>query len=157
MGKFVQIPEFALQSLGLAFGLIGLLNRQLYARAIEPLGINDQQLFILAALANLGPQVEAHLSQPLNIDKATMVGLINELETKGLVQRQVHPTDRRAVLVALTEEGRQMLLRGFEISDQYTAKFFKGLSSDEQELLQKILRQLAANTQELVAEYDHDQ
>lgn len=156
MGKFVQIPPFAMQSLGLAFGLIGMLNRQLYARAIEALGINDQQLFILVALENLGPQVQAHLSQPLNIDKATMVGLINELEAKGLVQRQPHPSDRRAVLVALTEAGRKMMLQGFELSDQYTKKFFAGVSQQDQATLHKILKQLAANATALAAEYEND-
>ncbi len=154
MAKNFQIPSFAFQSLGLAFGLIGTLNRQLYAKAIEPLGISDQQLFILATLANLGPQVQAHLSEPLNIDKATMVGLISDLETKGLVQRQPHPTDRRAVLVTLTEAGQRKMQEGFEISEVYTRKYFKGVSVQDQTVLNTILRQLAQNTAELAQEYD---
>lgn len=154
MRKFSPIPEFALQNIGLAFGLVGELNQQLYAKAIEPLGISEVQLFILAALENLGPQVQAHLSDPLRIDKATMVGLINGLEGKALVERKPHPNDRRAVLVHLTEDGREMLRRGFEISDQFVQKLFKGVSAEEQEILRKLLERLAANAMVLAEEYE---
>jgi DNA-binding MarR family transcriptional regulator len=153
LAKYIQIPEFAFGSLGLAFGLVGVLNRQVYAKAIEPLGITDQQLFILTTLENLGAQVQAHLSEPLNIDKATMVGLINDLVAKGLVERQPHPTDRRAVLVVITDAGREKMRQGFAISDEFTQKFFKGLSQQDQENLSRILKILADNTVALAAEY----
>lgn len=152
--KIHQIPPFVFQSIGLAFGLVGERNQQLYARAIAPLGINDQQLFILVALENLGPQVQAHLSEPLGIDKATMVSLINELERQGLVQRQPHPNDRRAVLVHLTEGGREMMQRGFEISDRFVERFFKGISAEDQAILAKVLERLAANAAELAREFE---
>ena len=153
MKKLTPIPDFALQSPGFAFGLLGEINRRLYAKAIEPLGITDQQLFVLTALDNLGPQVQAHLSEPIKIDKATMVGLINGLESKGLVERRPHPSDKRAVLVHITDVGRETLRRGYEISNQFAQKFFKGVTPEAQELFRTVLRQLATNTSELAEEF----
>lgn len=133
------------------------MSQQLYAKAIELLGVSEHQFYVLAALAHLGPQVQAHLSEPLQIDKATMVGLINDLEHKGLVQRQPHPTDRRAVLIHLTDAGRAMLGHGYEISKRFEQHFFKGIKPEEQELLLTILKRLAANANELAATFESNE
>ncbi len=143
--RIAPIPDFAMQSPGLAFGLVGELSQHLYAQALQPLGVSEHQFYVLTALAHLGPQVQAHLSEPLQIDKATMVGLLNDLERKALVQRQPHPTDRRAVLVHLTDEGQAILGRGYEISNRFVQDFFAGITSEEQALLLSILKRLAAN------------
>ena len=149
-----KFPTFPIESLGFAFGLVGEINRRLYARAIEPLGITDQQLFILTMLERLGPQVQAHLSEPLKISKAAMVGLINDLERKELVQRLQHPTDRRAVLVHLTEPGRLKTQQGYELSDQFTQRFFQGVTEEEQQQLRNILKRLFANANTLAEVLD---
>jgi DNA-binding MarR family transcriptional regulator len=154
--KTNSVPDFVRQSIGLFFGTVGELQRQVYAQAIMSLGITDQQLFILVALENLGPQVQAHLSEPLQIDKATMVGLINGLESKGLVQRLPHPVDRRAVLVQLTEAGREVMGKGFELSAEFTRKSFKGVSPEEQQIFQEVLEKLAANTLEIAQAMNPD-
>lgn len=157
MRKITTIPDFAMESLGFAFGLVGEISQQLYARALEPLGVSEHQFYVLTALAHLGPQVQAHLSEPLKIDKATMVGLVNDLEHKGLVQRQPHPSDRRAVLVNLTDAGQALLSRGYEISNHFAQRFFKGITQEEQELLHTILKRLAANANVLAATFENNE
>jgi DNA-binding MarR family transcriptional regulator len=77
-----------------------------------------------------------------------MVGLVNGLERKELVQRLPHATDCRAVLVHLTEAGRELLQRGYALSDQFVQRFFRRITPEEQELLLAILKRLAANANE---------
>lgn len=149
MRRSAPIPDFAIESLALALGLVGEINQRLYARALEPLGVRHNQFYVLKTLAQLGPQVQAHLSEPLKIDKATMVGLLNDLESKGLIQRKPHPGDRRAVLVHLTDEGRALLRQGNELSNRFVRDFFKGVTPEEQELLLAVLARLVVNANEL--------
>lgn len=47
----------------------------------------------------------SEISKHLQVTSPTATQLINELEGKGLVERQVDPTDRRAVLIRLTKQG----------------------------------------------------
>src|SRR6478735_2121459 len=71
--------------------------------ALEPFDIDGRGLAVLTVL-NAGP---APLSQQeaaarLNVDRTTMVALVDDLETKGLVDRTPHPGDRRKNVVTLT-------------------------------------------------------
>jgi DNA-binding MarR family transcriptional regulator len=65
-----------------------------------------------AALDAIGRQPgidQAGLAATISFDRATIGGVIDRLEHKGLVQRQVSPDDRRARLLQLTAEGRRLL------------------------------------------------
>ncbi len=56
-----------------------------------------------------GPQVQARLSEQLEVFQPVMVTLVNELEAAGLVRRAPHPDDRRAVDVHLEPAGAERL------------------------------------------------
>ncbi|MFU1479221.1 MarR family winged helix-turn-helix transcriptional regulator [Roseovarius sp. C7] len=42
-------------------------------------------------------------------DRATIGGVIDRLERKGLLRREINPRDRRARILHLTPEGRQVI------------------------------------------------
>lgn len=67
-------------------------------------------VFSLMVLADLNPGIaQVDLSAQLNIDKASIVGLVDRLEDKGWVQRRRSTVDRRRQGVHLTDEGRRWL------------------------------------------------
>lgn len=72
------------QALGLSFGR----TRALRRLARRPLSMGE-------------------LAAALGIDPPNATGVVDDLESVGLVQRQPHPSDRRAKLVALTPEGEE--------------------------------------------------
>ncbi len=49
------------------------------------------------------------LAEKVGVKRATMTGLLDGLERKGLVKRLAHPEDRRKVSIRLTDTGRQIL------------------------------------------------
>lgn len=65
-----------------------------------------------------GPRTLAELAYELGTDAPAATVLINALETRGLVRRAPHPTDRRAKQVFLTSAGRRMLAVIEKITDQ---------------------------------------
>jgi DNA-binding MarR family transcriptional regulator len=79
-------------------------SRQLW----QDYGLTSPQLAVLREVLagqNISPGTLAtalHLSQP------TVTGILSRLEARGLVRRQRSSTDRRHVLVAATDEGRQL-------------------------------------------------
>lgn len=65
------------------------------------------QCSILITLARTGDQTLVSLTRSLNLDKAWLSRTTDNMVTNGLVIKQRHPDDRRALLIQLTENGRQ--------------------------------------------------
>ncbi|HVV19494.1 MAG TPA: MarR family transcriptional regulator, partial [Pseudonocardiaceae bacterium] len=55
------------------------------------------------------PLTLAELAESMAIDAPAATVAVNDLERRGLVRRTPHPTNRRAKLVALTDEGARMV------------------------------------------------
>jgi DNA-binding MarR family transcriptional regulator len=71
-----------------------------------------------------------------------MVTLVNELEAAGLVRRQPHPTDRRAVEVHLEPAGAERLARADTAMAAATEQIFGGLPDADRDTLHRILLQM---------------
>lgn len=74
---------------------------------------------------------------------------INRLEEVGLVERVPSQTDKRAVIVRLSEKGQQMSEHRDDRVDKLATDLFGCLSADEQLELQKLLDKLAQHAPEL--------
>ncbi|HZD70934.1 MAG TPA: MarR family transcriptional regulator [Actinomycetes bacterium] len=64
---------------------------------------------VLAALQEFGPASQAALSRRSGIYRSDLVGVINELAGRGLIQRVPDPTDRRRNVITMTSQGRRHL------------------------------------------------
>jgi DNA-binding MarR family transcriptional regulator len=64
---------------------------------------------IMCRLHDEGAQRLSSLAQAFGLDPSTITRQVQALEGNGLVRRQVDPTDRRASLLDLSEEGRRLL------------------------------------------------
>lgn len=95
---------------------IGHLLRRAYQRhlAIFAQTIDDPQLTavqfaVLSANRRLGPSSMSDLGKATAIDGATVRGIIERLQARGLVELQANQDDRRKSVVELTERGRELL------------------------------------------------
>lgn len=79
--------------------------------ALEPLGMRPRHLIALTVIRDAGDPTQQDLAGFLRMDRTNLVGLLNELEGDGLVERRRSEADRRRHLVALTEAGRRRLAR----------------------------------------------
>ncbi|MBD2101934.1 MarR family winged helix-turn-helix transcriptional regulator [Leptolyngbya sp. FACHB-261] len=139
------IPECLSHCTGYVLHWVSDLGHQVFAGALATLNLIPDQLAILEVLRSEGPMVQSRLSDWLRIDKATMVSLLNGLESQGLVVRTPHPTDRRAFQVQLLAAGQQRVDEAEQVCTVVTNHFFAPLSPDEQQTLHELLRRLAAS------------
>ncbi|GAA4215719.1 MarR family winged helix-turn-helix transcriptional regulator [Actinocatenispora rupis] len=68
-------------------------------------GLNPARAEVLLVLHRRGPVVQRELSQILRVTPRHVTGLVDTLAEQGWVARTPHPSDRRAVLVGLTDAG----------------------------------------------------
>ena len=71
-----------------------------------------------------------------------MTQLLDRLEQRGLVARRPHPTDRRGLLVQLTPDGRRLADDVLTLRLTKAAAFLAGLTAEQREQLQTLLRAL---------------
>lgn len=77
--------------------------------ALEAVGVRLRHVVALTLLRDHGDATQQSLITALRLDPSNVVGLLNELEGEGLVERRRHPDDRRRHVVALTAAGRERL------------------------------------------------
>lgn len=85
-------------------------------RAMRETGLTGPQLWAIKVVAGHGPIRVSDLARRLYLHNATVVGIIDRLEARGLVQRTRSREDRRVVMVDLTEEGKDLVARAPEVA-----------------------------------------
>jgi MarR family transcriptional regulator, 2-MHQ and catechol-resistance regulon repressor len=105
-------------------------------------GLTPSQFDIIATLGNTTGMTVGELGEKTLITKGTLTGIINRLETKGLVQRITRQEDRRSTHVQLTKAGEQEFERVFLPHIRFCQKAFREYSGEEFASLEKELTKL---------------
>lgn len=78
-------------------------------RLVHDHGLTGPQLLLLRALERLGEVPVGELARDVSLSHATVTGVLDRLEKRGLVQRTRSEEDKRKVLVSTTESGLVLL------------------------------------------------
>ena len=105
----------------------------------------SQGRFLTLIVMNRTPDEEVYpssLAQQLGVTRATMTGLLDGLEKKGLIERRGHKKDRRKVGVVLTANGRRALDTILPDYYRHFAKLTAYLDEGERQTLISLLKKL---------------
>lgn len=116
------------------------------ARGLAERGLTMARAELLWRLQRRGPATQRELSEDLRCTPRNVTGLVDALETAGLVERRAHPTDRRATLVNLTDTGAQLAApmdagyqaMGRELFDDFSDDEFRAFASGMDRILGRI-------------------
>jgi DNA-binding MarR family transcriptional regulator len=126
--------------------LIGQARNRLFSRLDQALlntgGITAVQSGALYHLLDNDGCLLSELSRTLMLDKSAITGLVDRLEDKGLVERRTIPSDRRAITIYLTEEGKSAAKKCLSVTKEYNGVIKEGLSRDEVETFSRILQKI---------------
>ena len=87
---------------------------QSYAeKSILKLEICGSDFAVLEALLHKGPLPVNEIGRKVLLTSGSITVAVDRLETKRLVERRAHGTDRRARIVHLTKEGRKLITRAY--------------------------------------------
>jgi len=97
--------------------------------------LSDIQLAALAALARHDSMTPGELAEHEKVQPPSMTRVIAVLEERGLVRREPHATDRRQVILTVTEEGRDVVQRVRRRREAWLAQRLQELTPDERQIL----------------------
>jgi MarR family transcriptional regulator for hemolysin len=98
---------------------------------------------VLAALNARGPVIQKDLAKSLDMIGPSIVERIDQLEQAGLVTRSVVPHDRRASLVSVTDDGREVFARLHGVMQATETALTDGLDPREVQAARCVLAHVA--------------
>lgn len=116
---------------------------ELHAVHMAGCAVNVRELSVLLLLDGREPESQQQAAERLGVDRTTMVGLLDGLESKELVVREPDLADRRRNVVVLTDAGRGALKNAKAASDRAERQLLADLSPSEVERLRDLLARVA--------------
>lgn len=105
----------------------------------DPDGLRPRHFVALTLLRDHGAATQQALAEALRLDPSNLVGLLNELESRGLVTRRRDPDDRRRHIVELAPAGLTTLHAAEQRLAAVENKVLGALSADERCTLHALL------------------
>ncbi|WP_369371862.1 MarR family winged helix-turn-helix transcriptional regulator [Promicromonospora sp. Populi] len=140
-------PPVLDQSIRRSGALIDYLARHLRRRsesALVPLDLRPRHLVALTVLRTRGDVTQRDLATALVLDSTNIVGLLNELEGKGLVERRRSTEDRRRHVVSLTDAGNSLLCQAETALSAVEDEVFEALDPKQRDQLHELLETATA-------------
>jgi len=139
----VRPPQELLSSDSFLLKRLGMLAKERAFQAFHATGLSPYHHAVLAALDEEARETQATIADALGYDRSQLVGLLDELETRGLIIRQRDSDDRRRHLVSLTAGGKETLTTLRAIVRDLEHELFSPLDVADRETLHALLLKLA--------------
>jgi DNA-binding MarR family transcriptional regulator len=110
------------------------LRAERQSEGLEP-DLSDTQLAALAALERHSAMTPGELADHEKVQPPSMTRVITVLEERGLVMRAPHASDRRQVVLTVTDYGRKVVQQSRKLREAWLAKRLRELTPQERSAL----------------------
>jgi DNA-binding MarR family transcriptional regulator len=121
----------------------------IFLEETELQGVTPVQYAALTAIEKAPGIDQRTLARTIGFDTSTITGVIDRLESRGLMQRDASPGDRRVRLLTLTDSGRELLLAVQPAVLRAQARMLEPLPKGERVEFMRMLRALVTANNEL--------
>src|SRR2546423_11050710 len=126
-----RLPEELVGSATFLLKRLGFTAKEQTMKAYEQTGLHPYHQGILTVLDERSTETQGAIADALGYDRGQLVGLLDELEERGLVERRRDPNDRRRHIVSLTPDGKQALAKLRALAGRLEDEFFGQLDEGE--------------------------
>jgi DNA-binding MarR family transcriptional regulator len=109
--------------------------------SLAHVGLTKEEFKVLIELHS-GPQTHGALCRHLEVSTGAMTNRLDKLERAGLVSRSHDPTDRRGVMLTLTQAGAERLDAYIDLGANRERQLLEGLSAGDKRKLNELLSKL---------------
>lgn len=121
-------------------------------------GLTLPQLIVLTCVRDLGEVTSRAISVAVDLSPPTVVGILDKLETKELIERYRSTSDRRIVHTQLTRKGRNLLKRApSPMGADFETKFMKLSRSERSRLVGAVQDAAALTVSDEIRQHPHNQ
>ncbi|RNC71841.1 MAG: MarR family transcriptional regulator [Desulfuromonadales bacterium] len=106
-------------------------------------GLTGPQVWAIKVISEHGPVRVSDLAMKMYLHPATVGGILDRLEKRGLISRNRSTEDRRVVEVSLTDEGRSLVEHSPEVASNKITHGLESLENEELSVIHRGLDRLA--------------
>lgn len=111
---------------------------------VQRYGLTGPQLVVLKELAESSPRTVSALAQAVNLSQATLTGILDRLDRKGLISRARSTEDRRRVIVSSTPAADDVIAQAPPLLQEHFTRAFGELPEWEQSQVLSSLQRIVA-------------
>ena len=141
----LRLPQELLASTAFLLGRVGGACKGRAVEEFDDLGFSPYHYGVLALLNEGERETQATIADALGVDRSQLVGLLDSLEERGLIERRRDPHDRRRHVVSLTASGRRQLETLRETVKRVDEEMLEPLDPDSRETLHRLLLRVASH------------
>jgi DNA-binding MarR family transcriptional regulator len=139
----VAIPS-VFRSVGFTISTTGYAIAARFRELLAPFGLEPREFALLRSVAGSEGDSQQAIGERMNVAPSRMVAFVDSLEQRGLLERRQNPNDRRARALFLTDEGRELLGRAFQVAAEHERALSQDLTAAEREQLLELLGRIGA-------------
>lgn len=117
-------------------------QNQLAKKKLKPLNITPVQYAVLRLLWQRDGQLSSEIGEHIQLDSATMTGLLDRMVQRGLIQRRPSEYDRRKSHIFLTGKGREPQFLPVDLMVEANEELLSDFSDEEVQLLKRMLMKI---------------
>jgi MarR family transcriptional regulator, lower aerobic nicotinate degradation pathway regulator len=144
IAQAVRAPRELLKSPGFLLKRLGTIVKDRTVDAYEGIGASAYWYAVLAVLDEGTRETQATIADALCYDRSYLVGVLDDLESSGMIERRRDPADRRRHVVTMTPAGKKTLEDLRRLHKSLDADIFAPLTAAEVKTLTELLAKLAA-------------
>ena len=138
-----RLPEELVASTSFLLKRLGFAAKDKAMGAYEGAGLHPYHHAVLAVLDEGSRETQGAIADALGYDRGQLVGLLDELEERGLVERRRDPADRRRHTVRLTPNGKRALAKLRALAQKLEDELLAPLDERERKQFHGLLLRLA--------------
>jgi DNA-binding MarR family transcriptional regulator len=127
------------------------ISTHLFSKHMQDSGydITPVQYAALLAIKVMPNSDQVQIANYISYDKVTIGGVIERLQRKGLISRDVNERDKRARILNITNEGIHMISQVEAVIEQIQQDILKMLDEEEQQTFMRLLRKATQSPKEV--------
>ena len=110
--------------------------------SIRTFGLTQPQFAVIEIIGHLGPLKVGEICNKMLVSGGNMTLVLDNIEKLGFIERVHSLEDRRAILIQLTQKGKDLFDDVFKNHAEHVAKLMSVLSVEEQKTLGELLKKL---------------
>ncbi|MBI5606784.1 MAG: MarR family transcriptional regulator [Deltaproteobacteria bacterium] len=109
---------------------------------VSGLNITPVQAMVLGFLAEEDQIIAGELGKKVELDSATLTGILDRLEAAGLIERKGNPDDRRSIKIHLTKQGKETGFEARKLIEEANKEFLAAFTENEKKDLRSLIGKL---------------
>lgn len=125
------------------------MRRAAYDQLMKPLNFTRARWWVLANLSRHDGMMQSQLADILDVGKASLGAVVEQLETDGWVERRADPADKRAKRVFLTKTAHAFVRKMTQQENQFNERILNRLSVADRDNLIRLLSAIKQSLSQL--------